>query len=196
MVSDYEGTFNVPKNVALFRTSMCKSLAKPNEYLLPYIWNMPSAPFSPLPSTKKPRIGFCGLVSPKRMETLNALSASPDIETAFILRDQFMGGLTQQSKDEFYINMMNSHFNVCNRGAGNFSIRFYETLAAGRIPVLLDTDIVLPAGATNCVVIAKNNAEIVSKILEFWKQGNIEKRQQQCYQLWLKIKNTDLLTLI
>lgn len=59
--------------------------------------------------------------------------------------------------------------------------------------MLLDTDIVLPAGANDCVVLAKNNTELVSKILAFWKQENIEKRQQQCYQLWLKIKNTNLL---
>ncbi len=30
------------------------------------------------------------------------------------------------------------------RGIGNFSVRFYETLAVGRIPVLLDTDCLLP----------------------------------------------------
>ncbi len=47
--------------------------------------------------------------------------------------------------------------------------------------MLLDTDIVLPAGANDCVVLTKNNTELVSKILAFWKQENIEKRQQQCY---------------
>jgi len=30
------------------------------------------------------------------------------------------------------------------RGMGNFSVRFYETLAVGRIPVLLNTDCLLP----------------------------------------------------
>jgi hypothetical protein len=193
MVSDYEGVLDVPSNVILFRTSMCKSLKKPNEYLLPYIWDMPDAPFSPLPLTEKPQVGFCGLVSQHRVRTLQTLYSAPNIETSFILRNQFMGGATEQAKQEFYINMMQNHFTVCNRGAGNFSIRFYQTLAAGRIPVLLDTDILLPDGAEECVILAQTNDEIVSKIMEFWKQGDIENRQQQCYQLWLKIKNTDLI---
>ena len=30
------------------------------------------------------------------------------------------------------------------RGAGNWSFRFFETLSAGRIPVLIDTDSALP----------------------------------------------------
>ena len=30
------------------------------------------------------------------------------------------------------------------RGAGNFSIRLFETLAAGRVPVIVDTDLALP----------------------------------------------------
>jgi hypothetical protein len=193
MVSDYEGVLDVPSNVVLFRTSMCKSLKKPNEYLLPYIWDMPDAPFNPLPLTEKPRVGFCGLVSQHRVRTLQTLYSAPNIETSFILRNQFMGGATEQAKQEFYINMMQNHFTVCNRGAGNFSIRFYQTLAAGRIPVLLDTDILLPDGAEECVILAQTNDEIVSKIMEFWKQGDIENRQQKCYQLWLKIKNTDLI---
>ena len=35
-------------------------------------------------------------------------------------------------------------YTFCIRGVGNFSVRFYETLAMGRIPVLIDTDCKLP----------------------------------------------------
>lgn len=33
---------------------------------------------------------------------------------------------------------------ICIRGGGNFSVRFYEALAMGRIPILIDTDSSLP----------------------------------------------------
>ena len=33
---------------------------------------------------------------------------------------------------------------VCVRGAGNFSVRLYETLAMGRIPVFVNTDCIIP----------------------------------------------------
>jgi hypothetical protein len=42
--------------------------------------------------------------------------------------------------------MMRNTYILCPRGFENFSYRFYETLACGRIPVLIDTDTVLPPG--------------------------------------------------
>jgi hypothetical protein len=45
---------------------------------------------------------------------------------------------------EFLDNVVGTDYTLCARGAGNFSYRFYETLAAGRIPLMIDTDCVLP----------------------------------------------------
>ena len=45
---------------------------------------------------------------------------------------------------EFYENINSSDYVVCVRGAGNFSVRFYETLAMGRIPIFVNTDCALP----------------------------------------------------
>jgi hypothetical protein len=44
----------------------------------------------------------------------------------------------------FYENMKNSHYAFCYRGWGNFSLRLYETLAAGRIPVIIKSNENLP----------------------------------------------------
>lgn len=44
---------------------------------------------------------------------------------------------------EFYENLRDSDYVVCVRGAGNFSVRFYETLAMGRIPVFINMDCAL-----------------------------------------------------
>ena len=40
--------------------------------------------------------------------------------------------------------MLASPYILCVRGAGNYSARFYEALALGRIPVLVNTDCILP----------------------------------------------------
>ena len=51
---------------------------------------------------------------------------------------------SKQLQQEYFDTINNNAFTVCSRGAGNYSIRFYETLRSGRIPVLLDSDMVLP----------------------------------------------------
>lgn len=44
----------------------------------------------------------------------------------------------------FWSNIFNSDYTLCIRGGGNFSYRFYEVLAAGRIPLFVNTRCVLP----------------------------------------------------
>ena len=45
---------------------------------------------------------------------------------------------------EYYENIKISDYIICIRGTGNFSIRMYEALMMGRIPVLINTDCLLP----------------------------------------------------
>ena len=45
---------------------------------------------------------------------------------------------------EFFTNIENNLYTVCIRGAGNFSVRLYETLMMGRIPVVIASDAKLP----------------------------------------------------
>jgi len=44
----------------------------------------------------------------------------------------------------FVENILESDYTLCVRGLGNNSIRFFETLCCGRIPVFVNTDCVLP----------------------------------------------------
>jgi hypothetical protein len=44
----------------------------------------------------------------------------------------------------FMKNMFESDYILCTRGFGNYSFRLYEALSCGRIPVLVDTDCLLP----------------------------------------------------
>jgi hypothetical protein len=84
-----------------------------------------------------------------RIQILNYLKASHNVTCNFIIRKAYRAGITTQkdthpSTLEFYDNIVSSDYIVCVRGAGNFSTRFYETLAMGRIPVFVNTDCLLP----------------------------------------------------
>lgn len=85
-----------------------------------------------------------------RQLVLEQFASCPGIETNFILRKKYRAGISGEkdphhpSRLEFVGNILNSDYTVCMRGGGNFSVRFYETLSLGRIPLFIDTDCLLP----------------------------------------------------
>ena len=80
----------------------------------------------------------------------------------------------------------------CLRGAGNFSIRFYETMAMGRIPFVIDTDIRLPLSdiipwEKHCVIASETN--FVQELIQFNQnitENDFELMQMSNRNLWLK----------
>ena len=90
-----------------------------------------------------------------RARALAALERSPDVTPNFIRRTQFWGGAIsrfrgpdpdakRRVREEYLDNLAGSDYVLCIRGAGNFSYRFYETLAMGRVPLFVNTDCRLP----------------------------------------------------
>ncbi len=84
-----------------------------------------------------------------RARALRVLERSPLVETRFVVRDRYRGGRRSaaersQTVREFYGNILETDYTLCVRGSGNFSKRFYEALALSRIPLLVDTDCLLP----------------------------------------------------
>ena len=84
-----------------------------------------------------------------RASIIKKLEKSTELTSNFILRKKYRAGVkvnkdAHQTTLEFYDNLRDSDYVVCVRGAGNFSIRFYEALAMGRIPVFINTDCALP----------------------------------------------------
>lgn len=85
-----------------------------------------------------------------RRRALDILKKSPKVLTNFIIRSSYSGNsktLTVdpvQARDEYVKNIKNSDFTLSPKGDGNFSVRFYESLSLGRIPLLIDTDCPLP----------------------------------------------------
>ncbi len=85
-----------------------------------------------------------------RREAISALQGHAYITTNFIIRSSYSGHKNTINVDpttarkEYRDNMLQSDLALCVKGDGNFSYRFYEALSLGRIPLLIDTDCVLP----------------------------------------------------
>lgn len=191
LVTDLEEEFVIPENVFLLRTSLLKSKKKPREEILPYIWEGLSKSFEPLMDGDMPRVGFCGLLShPSRVILLDEIKRSGSIETDFIIRNQFWGGKPHDSQmvHEFNENIKNNHFQACNRGAGNYSMRFYQTLSAGRIPILINTDTSLPfedkIDWQNIIIMSDTHEEVIYKIEKLHSSGKIIDRQIKCREVY------------
>jgi len=84
-----------------------------------------------------------------RASLLTDLESNRLISSRFIKRKHYRAGITKNKETddtttEFYNNILESQYVLCARGAGNFSVRFYETLMMGRIPLYVHTDGYLP----------------------------------------------------
>ncbi len=114
----------------------------------------------------------------KRLKCLNQFKLDKNVDSNFILRGKYRAGVKtsedrERTTKEFYQNIFESPYTFSMRGNGNFSVRLYETLAVGRIPVLLDTDCLLPLNnkidwKKHCVIIKKKDEELIpQKLIEF-----------------------------
>jgi len=124
-----------------------------------------------------------------RARVLRALEQDASIETNFIIRTRYKTG----SAREFYRNILEADYTVCVRGYGNWSVRLYETLACGRIPVFIDTDCGLPFDDTidwhhYCVWVPEHDASRVGDYVgEFHHSitpADFRARQRECRILW------------
>ncbi len=136
----------------------------------------------------------------RRFKYLKALENDKNVETDFIYRNQYRAGaqtLEQraQTTRSFFYNINQSPYTFCLRGAGNFSIRFFETLACGRIPVLVDTDVALPLTHhidwDQHICRVPEGAQVAQALLKFHKKFN----QQSFTQLQESNRNLFLHTL-
>ena len=124
-----------------------------------------------------------------RAKVLRALKQDAGIQTDFIVRTRYKTGAAQ----EFYRNILETGYTVCVRGYGNWSVRLYETLACGRIPVFIDTDCGLPFDDTidwhhYCVWVPEHDASRVGDyVREFHgtiTPADFRARQRECRILW------------
>lgn len=145
-----------------------------------------------------------------RARALQLLSRSKYVDTNFILRTNsafanptgaFLPGGTlltaRRQQRDFVRNVISSDYVLCARGYSNYSIRMYETLCLGRIPVFINSDCVLPFEKEidwrrYCVWVDERDLpRIGEKIAAFHEGLNPEEfcdLQRQCrklYEDWL-----------
>jgi hypothetical protein len=128
----------------------------------------------PLERPAQPTVGFCGFAgswlqvaglrlvgaSQKadglalRLKVLAALKRDKRVQCDFRIRNRYLGqatfsgpgvaDATQRARTDFLSNLFSNAYNISVRGKGNHSNRHYEILAAGRIPLFVNTGCVLP----------------------------------------------------
>lgn len=177
--------------VTVFRTSLYGLWQVSNEHVLPYVFE-PMPPMPPAPRTDRPKVAFCGWYAshPTRSACIDALAADSTIQVFFQLQTQFWGGKPHDPEvvEAFCDNMRRAEFNMCTRGRGNFSMRLYQTLSAGRIPVMVDTDMPLPFRDAidwrSMCVVSRSPQDLAGDIVAFWKSQDIEEVQHRCRRVY------------
>ncbi|MFH0770277.1 MAG: exostosin family protein [Candidatus Peregrinibacteria bacterium] len=85
-----------------------------------------------------------------RRRAIRSLQESSAVRSNFLIRRSYSGHRDtihldpEQARREYIANLRDCDFALVVKGDGNYSYRFYEALSLGRIPLLLDTDCVLP----------------------------------------------------
>lgn len=186
----------LPDCVEIYRTSLTGATRKQNEYGLP-AWSCDFANLADITYRKKqalPVVGFCGaLTHTSRYNAIEALKTNNNIISNIKLRDSFWGGNihNRSLRDEFIQNMIQSDFILCCRGAGNFSYRLYECLSLGKIPIIINTDIVLPCNDIlewqNIGIWINNITDINEAINTLWSaltDNDYIEKQLECRRIY------------
>lgn len=152
----------------------------------------------------KKLIGYKSANSSIRTAALQVLAMNNQIDSNFIIREQFLGGASTSSgkidfermnrlRQEYVQNMIESDYILCARGGGNFSYRLYETLSCGRIPVFINTDCVLPYHSEinwkeYCVWLDESEVDgIAERVVKFHNSlspKGFAELQKRCRKLW------------
>lgn len=184
---DDSQSYNLPENLILFRTSTTSTTIQKQERIFPVI--TPDHTPSNLKLTDELEnkfIGFTGHAVGERQLIVEGFKQSYPFCNFIIREGHWAPGVPRlQARREFYKNLLENQFTLCMRGRGNFSYRFYEALCFGRIPILIDTDIVLPFQNSidwNKHIIKINSMEIskIGSIIENSKYSPSDNRKLWC----------------
>ncbi len=136
----------------------------------------------------------------KRANYLKILQNDSRLSCNFILRSKYRAGATTQEVRnrttlEFFENIYNNCYTFCMRGHGNFSVRLYEVISLGRIPILVDTDCKLPLGEvidweSHAIICKEEEIKRLPQIIHDFHTNISEEKlvqlQKNNRQLWLE----------
>lgn len=206
-IDDDARPFDLPSNVKLYRVSQNRKNKKENEYSFPWatpilfredLYSTNNKGFEPIYNELS--IGFCGAAGNQcreykiRNESIKYFKNS-DIKSNIIIRKYFIRRFNDKQQKQYRLKdftdiIRDNIFQLTPRGAGNFSLRFFETMAYGRIPVLPLSDNVLPfedkIDWENVIIMGNTFEELESKMKEWYNKGEIfiKEKQVQCKRVW------------
>lgn len=100
-------------------------------------------------------------------------------------------------EDEYKQLLNNSKFSLCPSGSGPNSIRIWESMSFGSIPVILADDFVLPYVETmswdDCIIVWKESE--IDKLYDYLKKVSLEeleKKSSACIAMFYKYFNDDV----
>lgn len=143
----------------------------------------------------KLNVGFCGSPFPDvRKNVLMKLMNSSNIETNFQIRSGFWapGVPKDVARLEYFQNIHSNMFTICVRGAGNFSYRLLETIMMGRIPILFNTNGLLPLDkifkSTINYIEVNSFQDLCKHVIKYYSNNidNLLRFQQENRESWIK----------
>ena len=134
----------------------------------------------------------------ERPRAVQALARATEVDAHITLRSSMTRldldtDLEHQRHQEYVSSLADSDYVLAVRGEGNYSYRLYEALAAGRIPVYVDTKAVLPLESTVpwadlCVVVAHRDIRrlgaVVARAHETTDADRFVRRQAAARDAW------------
>lgn len=88
--------------------------------------------------------------------------------------------------------LLQSKFSLCPSGSGPNSIRFWESLGCGAIPVLLADTLELPKGVdwdSAIVVVPEKDVRTLPKMLQEMSSDEVDERKRKCLAIYARLKN-------
>ena len=184
----------------MFLTTFTQSDKKTNQRAFPALCGDFYEKYKSYPlTTNLKSVGFCGAITHQIREiTLNLLNNSKILKSNFIIRQGFWAPEISDrkiSRDEYMKNIKNNCFNVCMRGAGNFSYRLYETMMMGRIPIIINSDQVFPfedilTYDEFAIMVGSGQLMNIEPIIESWLSNKTTKDlidiQNQNRKIWVE----------
>jgi len=83
-----------------------------------------------------------------RKKAIELIESDLRINSNFMIHDRYFHhyteGFQKNNLQDYVKSMRDTHYVLTIRGCGNYSIRLFETLAIGRIPIMVDTNQFLP----------------------------------------------------
>lgn len=189
--SDHDSSAPYVTSSIWLRASVSRRTRDPYSYPLPYLVEDLAAFASPERfcslSSHTSFVGYQGF-SGERLPLLQGIAAEPRLIAHLDVTDGFHDLQSEEIRQirrmRYLDSLANSLTVLCPRGDGENSIRFFETLAAGRIPVLVADTALLPLedqiSYDNCLLrISNQDAKQAGTILYSWLAAQTDQQLEQ-----------------